>query len=546
MRGDTALDPPPRPGAESAGSDSGPRQRGGIRRATDDFLREFRGQLQERLRISTGFLAIVGAVLLVVSAVTGAAEYDWDFGVLLKARFYAHAGAVLVLLAAWLLLRRRALAYRILVVLDAVMMAAVVAATLTVYALDYRADPFDVPAFLALFVVARALVVPSTVRRTLFVSLPALAGILAVQLGYGVTYDASGVVLSSGTFVSRVIWNQVVLGLALGLSLLASHLNFALRMKAYEALRMDQYLLEGLLGRGGMGEVYRARHTLLRRPTALKLVHPDRAGRRNLRRFEKEVRHTCLLTHPNTIRIYDYGHTPNGEFFYAMELLEGADLQHIVDATGPMSPARAVHVLRQACAALAEAHAKGLVHRDVKPSNLMLCRQGLDDDVVKVLDFGLVKETGGSDPDLTRAGEVCGTPSTIAPETLRGAVVTAQADLYSLGAVGCFLLTGRPIFEAKSPMEFAVKHVSDEPMAPSKRGVEVPEDLENLLLRCLEKDPGERPDGAVALAAELDACDNAGHWTQADAKRWWEAHRERLAEARPRSDGEDEDLSSPS
>jgi serine/threonine-protein kinase len=209
----------------------------------------------------------------------------------------------------------------------------------------------------------------------------------------------------------------------------ASHLNYTLRVKAYEAKQLDQYVIEGKLGEGGMGEVYRAQHALMQRPTAVKVLRPDVTGSRALQRFEKEVRRTCRLTHPNTIRIYDYGRTPEGDFYYAMELLDGADLERLIAMTGPLSPARVVHVLAQTCAALHEAHEAGLVHRDVKPSNILLCIRGLEYDVVKVMDFGLVKDTATGDATLTRADEICGSPLTISPEALTGADVTRRSAL---------------------------------------------------------------------------------------------------------------------
>jgi serine/threonine-protein kinase len=520
-------------GTELAGRARGPetrepRLRGGFRRADDDFLRELREYLQTRLRIISTCLLTVGALLLLLSGITGAAGAGWDGSVLLEARFLAHASAILVALGVTAVLHRKALTYRALVAIDAAIMLIAIAGATGVFALDYRADPHDVPAFLALFLVARSLVVPSTVRRTLLVCVWGLVGILLVQLLHGVTYDARGEVRPADTFFSRVLWNQVVLAFALGLAALASRLNFSLRVKAYEARRMDQYVIEGLIGEGAMGVVYRAQHALMRRPTALKLLRPERAGGRALRRFEMEVRQTCLLTHPNTVRIYDYGHTADGTFFYAMELLEGADLHEIVARTGPLPASRVVHVLRHACGALEEAHTRGLVHRDIKPGNLMLCRQGLDEDVVKVMDFGLVKQTAGDGHDLSVAGEICGTPLTISPESLRGKPVTLLADIYGLGAVGYILLTGQPVFDGSSALQVTLKHLEEDPVPPSARGWDVPPELEEILMCCLEKDPQARPQGAAELARRLAVCSGVGAWTQADATRWWAENRDRL------------------
>jgi serine/threonine-protein kinase len=190
-----------------------------------------------------------------------------------------------------------------------------------------------------------------------------------------------------------------------------------------------------------------------------------------------------------------------------------------------MPAARAIHVLVAACDALAEAHAAGLVHRDVKPGNIMVTQRGLTFDVVKVMDFGLVKDTGGQDVALTGVGEICGTPETIAPESIRGKAVGPAADLYALGAVGCWLLTGKHVFDATTALEYVAAHLHTEPIRPSGRGVAVPADLEDALMRCLAKDPAERPASAVELRDTLLACADAGRWSQADAKAWWAARR---------------------
>jgi serine/threonine-protein kinase len=272
-----------------------------------------------------------------------------------------------------------------------------------------------------------------------------------------------------------------------------------------------------------MGEVYRATHALLKRPTAIKLLRPDAGGADRLARFENEVRQTSRLTHPNTVSIYDYGRTPEGTFYYAMELLEGLDLQEIVQRTGPMPPARTIHVLVQACNALAEAHDKGLVHRDLKPRNLILCERGGEWDVLKVVDFGLVKDLSGTDPSLTVAGAICGTPETVPPEAITGGTVGPAADLYSLACVGCYLLTGQGIFDAGSAAEYLTKHLHEQPVPPSRRNPDLPRDLEAVLLRCLRKEPTERFPDARALRRALEDCAEGGKWGPDEARAWWAA-----------------------
>src|SRR5262249_52681688 len=237
----------------------------------------------------------------------------------------------------------------------------------------------------------------------------------------------------------------------------------ALRREASEARRLGQYQLKERLGAGGMGEVYLAEHRLLKRPCAVKLIHPESAGdTAALRRFEREVRATAQLTHPNTVEIYDYGHAEAGTFYYVMEYLPSLDRDGLVTRYGPVPPARAAHFLRQLCGAMQEAHAAGLVHRDIKPGNVLVCRHGGRHDMAKLLDFGLVQAAGArGDPSrLTAKGAVGGTPAYMAPEQARGAeAADARSDLYSLGALGYFLLAGRPPFQGDTALEVMLAHV---------------------------------------------------------------------------------------
>lgn len=291
------------------------------------------------------------------------------------------------------------------------------------------------------------------------------------------------------------------------------------------ARRLGQYLLEGRLGQGGMGVVYRAQHALLRRPTAVKVMHPDRAGPDELAHFEREVQATCRLAHPNTIVVYDYGRSDDGTFYYAMEFLDGLNLQQAVAAGGPMPEGRVIHVLRQVCESLAEAHAAGLIHRDIKPSNVMLTQRGLAFDFAKVLDFGLVLESG---PGGAAPVERVGTPEYMAPEQIRpDGRVDARTDLYALGAVGYFLLTGQPVFSGRDPQSVLNHHLNTPPTPPAQRSPRpIAADLEQVVLRCLAKDPAARPASAEALRNDLLLCAAAEVWTAADARVWWDAHGE--------------------
>lgn len=496
------------------------------------FQRELDAFLRERLRLSTFILTWVG--LLMFAAMLGTRAHH--FGLVAGLRYlelWVILAAVLAMATLHVIVRRGTLQGRALRAVDLLSIWMLIAACAAFYAAANDGENRLLISFLGLMLVARAVLVPSTPWHTLRVSAIAVPAMLSVQLGLGHAYAKGLGPYPDYVFPTMVIWDQILLLLSIGLATLASRVNFSLRRRAYDALKIDRYVLEEKIGEGAMGSVYRARHALLRRPTAIKVLRPEIAGERNFQRFEREVQLTSRLTHPNTIAVYDYGTTPDGQFYYAMELLEGADLSKVVDRTGPMPPARVIHLLVQACGALAEAHAKGLVHRDVKPSNLILSRQGMLCDVLKVMDFGLVKDIEGGDRTLTGAGEVCGSPETISPEVLRGETVTPAADLYALGAVGCFLLTGKPIFDAETLPLFLAKHLSAPPIAPSQRGVSVPEDLEAALMECLEKDPLSRPTSAGTLAVRLLGCPSHGDWDEARARAWWSENADALGVTTP-------------
>lgn len=295
-----------------------------------------------------------------------------------------------------------------------------------------------------------------------------------------------------------------------------------LRAAVLEAKQLGQYTLEEKLGQGGMGTVYRARHAMLRRPTAVKLLDVANMTDIAIARFEREVQMTSGLTHPNTVAIYDYGRTPEGIFYYAMEFLDGTNLDDLVRRYGPLPEARVVFLLKQVCGALAEAHAAGLVHRDVKPANVFLTRRGGLHDFVKVLDFGLVKVADAHEAHLTSANTVTGTPLYLSPEGINQPdSVGPPADVYALGAVAYFLLVGQPVFNGNTVLDICMKHINEEPTPPSARGVVVGPELEQLLLKCLAKSPEKRPPNAGALLTELEDCVVAGKWTAALAATWW-------------------------
>jgi serine/threonine-protein kinase len=298
-----------------------------------------------------------------------------------------------------------------------------------------------------------------------------------------------------------------------------------LQQQAFEAQQLGQYRLKRRLGTGGMGEVYLAEHVLLRRPCAIKLIRPDRAQGETFDRFEREVQAMATLTHWNTVEIFDYGHAEDGTFYYVMEYLPGPTLEALVKQHGPVPAARAIHFLRQVCAALREAHGIGLLHRDIKPTNILICERGGVRDVAKLLDFGLVQDAGlGKEAmRLTVQGTVLGSPPYMSPEQAASRPnLDARTDIYSLGGVAYFLVTGQAPFPRDSAMEMLLAHAYEPALPPTNLRPEIPLDLEAIILRCLSKRPDERYSNVVELDQALAACADAGEWTEERAADWWQ------------------------
>ncbi len=422
--------------------------------------------------------------------------------------------------ALWLVTRRRALVSPVLHAID-------IGGTLAIIGMFAAAGGVLAPqvgTFVALLAflmgtLTRAVVVPSTARRSLFIGL-----VIAVEvMAFAVWRNQSSGAAAIQAVVATACWG--VAGVAIGT--FASHTIFGLRRQVRRAHVLGQYRLEAKIGEGGMGEVWRASHALLCRPTAVKLLPPERTGEEAIRRFEREVQMTARLTHPGTVAIYDYGRTRDGIFYYAMELLDGTDLESLVRQYGPQPPGRVVHILVQICGALAEAHDLGLVHRDVKPANILLSPRSGEHEFAKILDFGLVKAMPSElqlGPALSGANTITGTPLYISPEAIRAPKsVDGQSDLYALGAVAWFLLVGRPPFEGENMVEVCSKHLQTTPLRPSTALCRpIPADLEEAVLACLEKRPEARPAGARALRGLLECSSAAGQWSARDAAAWWQ------------------------
>jgi eukaryotic-like serine/threonine-protein kinase len=373
-------------------------------------------------------------------------------------------------------------------------------------------------------------IVPNTPRRTLLTSLLAAS---TEPLALGLSY-LRGVEVHLSAFY--LVWDFFPTYICAFLVVIPQKIIHGLGQQVRRARELGSYRLEEPLGKGGMGEVFRATHQMLARPAAVKLIRSEiigssspAAARVFTERFRREAEAAASLRSPHTINLYDFGVSQDGTFYLVMELLDGLDLETLVERFGPVPADRTVYLLRQACESLAEAHTRGLVHRDIKPSNIFTCRMGLDVDFVKVLDFGLVKAVGENSREatlLTAPDSTTGTPAYIAPEVIRGdRVPDHRVDIYTLGCVGYWLLTGRLVFQAPNAIQLMYQHANAQPVAPSQRSeLEIPADLDRVILSCLAKLPEDRPQTAQELSRLLAATAPAGTWTEERAHRWWDRH----------------------
>jgi eukaryotic-like serine/threonine-protein kinase len=498
-----------------------PSQQSIDRFGTSDLDDETRILLRTRLRAAAGVLALCFGLYLI------------------RAPFVPSIGSRPVLVAVLsvtgglyaLLSSRRPLGRRGLRAAEVAMFASAalaVAARQHLFALS-GAEPWAVTADFqacALYwyslIVVYATFIPNDYRRAATVIVPlALApfGVLAIQKLAGVP-SVAGI----GFEIASDVTLMMIVATATGI--FGVHLIHRLRAEAFAARQLGRYKLKRLIGSGGMGEVYLAEHRLLKRPCAIKLIRTGRhSDPRILARFEREVQATAQLTHRNIVNVFDYGRTNDGAFYYVMEFLPGLSLADLVKRHGPLAPARVVHLLRQTCDALREAHACGLLHRDIKPGNIFASQRGGVHDVVKLLDFGLVKPLVESDARrLTIEGTIAGTPLYMAPEQgMQSGEPDVRSDIYALGGVGYFLACGRPPFEAETPMKVLAAHIRDPLVPPSVVRPGIPADLERVLVRCLSKRPEDRFANVEELEEALGRCQAAGQWTPALAADWWRA-----------------------
>jgi tRNA A-37 threonylcarbamoyl transferase component Bud32 len=430
---------------------------------------------------------------------------------------------LLVLAVTWRgVLVRRALSVEALYRIDLIYMGLTgsIFAACSVLAYDLPASAYTCLIYAAFTMFTRAILVPSTAWRTVIVSTVTFVPMAGAAIALGLIAESPGRVTPGAAFASGGILLSAV---AVLLAVVGSNIIYGLRQKVSAAQQLGQYTLDRQIGEGGMGTVYRAHHVLLRRPTAVKLLRPERVGGAdNLERFEREVQLMSQLTHPNTVAVFDYGRNPEGVFYYAMEYLgDGIDLEKLVKKHGPQPSARVALILSQVCGALHEAHTRGMVHRDIKPANIILCERGLVPDVAKVVDFGLVKEFTADTGASTQV--ILGTPAYLAPEAITDpSSIGPAVDLYTLGAVGYFLVTGRRVFDGKTDVDLCIQHVTKKPRPPSEvAAVHIAPELEAIIMRCLEKKPADRYASAEALGDALAAVPPSKDWDHAEAVRWW-------------------------
>lgn len=482
-----------------------------------------RGYLQARVRFFAAVaFVLVGAHYLFINTLrTLVGKPLSDFANPVAA---THLGTFLVLLGCFGVAWRVKLSVRALSVLDAfTTLSFVFGLTLLGYsARDSWAPEMVVLMGGTLALVARATLVPSASKRTLLIGV--LGGAIMVTGIYLISASAEQSHRPAYYATIGASWAA----LSVAATVIASRTIYGLRQQVQAAERLGHYQLGARIGEGAMGIVYRAQHALLKRPTAVKLLRPEVAAKRTVERFRREILLTASLEHPSTVAVYDCGQSRDGNLYYAMELLDGVDFYSLIKRFGPLEPERVVHLLIQACGSLSEAHDAGLIHRDIKPGNMMLCRRGGVFDLLKILDFGLVKESA-PDPEQAKVSaenQIVGTPLYMAPEAISDpAKVDNRTDLYSLGATAYFMLTGHHVFDADERDVVFRQQMEALPARPSSRApAPIPEALENVILSCLEKKQLDRPASAAELGAALTSLNLAPAWTQARARAWWEAH----------------------
>jgi eukaryotic-like serine/threonine-protein kinase len=497
----------------------------------DDFI-------QERIALFAKLISLIALAFLVVNFVTGVAFAMPISQFITGSGNIAHMAGTLFIALVWLACRRGFFPMPVLELIDAAAAFGTCAAWAFLVDVRFPGSVQSAVTSVALTMLARAIIVPSTASRTLRLGLLCSVPTLATMLGWLDTMRSRGIDFPGMSYgpLLTIIYQVLLLGTVIAMATVTTRVLYDLRRSVREARELGQYALEERLGTGGMGEVWRARHRFLVRAAAIKLIRPELldASRGDpglpLRRFEREAMATAALRSPHTVQLYDFGQAEDGTLFYVMELLLGIDLEKLVARFGPVPPERAVHILKQVCHSLDEAHQNGLTHRDIKPANIFVNAVGSELDFVKVLDFGLVRlrpgQTGSDQVHLSADRPIGGTPAYTAPEIARGqATYDHRVDIYAVGCVGYWLLTGKLVFEGDSVMKMVIDHAhSPPPRMQTRTEQSIPAELEKIIVDCLEKDPAKRPSTAAVLAGRLAACPLSRQWTRDRAELWWRTH----------------------
>ena len=504
--------------------------------------------IQQRLTLFASVLTLISAAFFSINLAIGLWFGVPLAGLLNNRPTIANLSGLALLAAVWFIARRRPLTLPQLNVLDIVALLGPCIAWALFLDDRYTESVFSAVTSVSMTVLARAIIVPSKVGRTArlsFLAILPVLGIMWIWLGsrYWQRTTTFDIYAPGLTAINQTLLLLVVVTLAK----VSSRILYDLRRSVREANELGQYLLEEKLGAGGMGEVWRARHRLLVRAAAVKLIRPELLAGTNvapevvLRRFEREALATAALRSPHTVHLYDFGQAEDGTLFYVMELLEGIDLEKLVSRFGPVPPERAIHILTQVCHSLAEAHQNGLTHRDIKPANIFVSGRGTETDFVKVLDFGLVRlRAGENNSNLLHTNEesVGGTPAYVAPEIVLGeAAYDHRVDIYAVGCVAYWLLSGQLVFSGTSAMAMLADHArTAAPRLSSRTELPIPVDLEQLIMECLDKDPARRPASARELSQRMATCRVSESWTPARAEQWWLTHLPEEGDARPLAD----------
>jgi eukaryotic-like serine/threonine-protein kinase len=494
--------------------------------------------------ISLPFL-VVGVLARLAVELTGAAIPVETVASNTVRTLTAHVTGVVLLAAVWLLCHRGRFTLRALERLDALSLIGASTAWALFIEPPLVESIHGAAVSVAITVLARAIMVPSKAGRTLRLTSTAVLPLMSIMWLSLRFFPTQGPPTPGPSAVTMTAFYQTLfIAAVIWMATITSRTLYDLRRRVREANEFGQYALEEKLGEGGMGEVWRARHRLLVRSAAIKLIRPEvlaskhADSRLSLHRFEREALATAALRSPHTVQLYDFGEAEDGTLFYVMELLPGLDLERLVSRFGPMPAERAVHILKQVCDSLHEAHQNGLTHRDIKPANIFVSGMGTALDFVKVLDFGLVQlrspQSGDNGTLTTEAGVAC-TPAYASPEVARGETnYDHRVDIYAVGCVAYWLVTGQRVFEANTSMQMLFDHASVRPTRPQTRTeLPIPPDFEQLIMDCLEKDPDRRPADANLLTQRLSACRVAEPWTRERAALWWRTHAPTPASGRP-------------